>query len=99
MKFQNHIILDRSWHYLVENPHLHDFRNEQEFRDACEDLEDVSGDGRQSYLCRITTTELFSEENLAIVNVTLESNGWNRVTWPAIQGGLDNEQEGQNHDQ
>jgi hypothetical protein len=98
-RYQTRVLIEKAWDFLMRNPQEHDFRGKGAFITACSELDEVWSGGKESYLCRITTTKPFTEENLTIVNVTMESHGWNRVTWPAIQGGLDNEQEGQNHDQ
>jgi len=92
MLFQTRVLIENAWEYLTENPHLHEFRSKGQFVAACKGLTEVSGDGRQSYLCRIDPDEPFCEGNLKIVNVHRNVSGFDDVNWPAIQGGLQTEE-------
>ena len=79
-----------SWIWLRMNPELNGFRNKEQFQQEWKELEEVSGDGNQSYFTRLNPADLFEPGNVAVVNVQT-SNDWNSVTNPAV-GGFHNEQ-------
>jgi hypothetical protein len=89
MLFQTRVLIEKAWEYLIVNPHLHEFRSKGQFVSACKGLAEVSGDGRQSYLCCIDPDEPFREGNLTIVNVHRNIRGFDDVNWPAIEGGIE----------
>ena len=85
MNLLTEMLAEQSWR-LLTTTHQNDncFDSFEDYQEAIETkCREVKGDGRRSFLCRISTDRCFDPSNIAIVNVS-DGDAWQleKVTRP-----------------